>query len=207
MSLSDEYKTIKARSTGIFKDRGSKFIAIAEHVNSVDEANLFIEEIRKEYHDARHHCYAYKIGSGDDLWRINDDGEPSGSAGNPILGQIKSFELTNVAVVVTRWFGGTLLGVGGLINAYRTATREALNDAVIISRHIMDEYLVEFPYSEMNNVMKIIKEEDIGQKGQRFELDCSVIISIRQSESERIIGRLEFFEKIRCTPIEKGLMR
>lgn len=201
MIPSDEYMTVKSRSTSVFKDRGSKFIAIASPAGSVDEAMELIEEIRKEYHDARHHCYAYMIGTGDDTWRVNDDGEPSGSAGNPIMGQIKSFNITNVVIVVVRYFGGTLLGVGGLINAYRTSAKEALSSAVIIRGLIREKYLVEFPYTSMNSVMKIIKEENIEQSNQKFELDCSLVISIRKSAAERIKGQFEALDGVKCSLI------
>ncbi|TFH34248.1 MAG: YigZ family protein [Bacteroidia bacterium] len=201
MIPSDEYMTIESRSTSVFKDRGSKFIAIASPAGSADEAMELIEEIRKEYHDARHHCYAYMIGTGDDTWRVNDDGEPSGSAGNPIMGQIKSFNITNVVIVVVRYFGGTLLGVGGLINAYRTSAKEALSSAVIIRGLIREKYLVEFPYTSMNSVMKIIKEENIEQSNQKFELDCSLVISIRKSAAERTKGQFEALDGVKCSLI------
>ncbi|MEZ4999511.1 MAG: YigZ family protein [Bacteroidales bacterium] len=173
MMQPDEYRTIDDVSTAIFKDKGSRFIALASPAFSIEEAMLFIEQVRRDYHDARHHCYAYKIGYGDDQWRVNDDGEPSGSAGNPIMGQIKSFDLTNIVIVVVRYFGGTLLGVGGLINAYRSASKFALEAASVSTRIRMDRYLVEFPYSRMNFVMKILKERNIDQTDQKFELDCS----------------------------------
>jgi len=198
----DEYLTIKGRATGIFKDRGSKFIAIASPAESVDEAMSVIDDIRKEYHDARHHCYAYMIGNDGENWRVNDDGEPSGSAGNPILGQIKSFGIANVVIVVVRYFGGTLLGVGGLVNAYRSASREALSNAVIITRLIEEKYLVEFPYLQMNSVMKLFKEENISQTDQRFEIDCSLVITIRKTIEERIINKLESMEGVKCILVE-----
>ena len=202
MIQTDEYLTIKGRATGIFKDRGSKFIAIASPAESVDEAMSVIDDIRKEYHDARHHCYAYMIGNDGENWRVNDDGEPSGSAGNPILGQIKSFGIANVVIVVVRYFGGTLLGVGGLVNAYRSASREALSNAVIITRLIEEKYLVEFPYLQMNSVMKLFKEENISQTDQRFEIDCSLVITIRKTIEERIINKLESMEGVKCILVE-----
>lgn len=199
MIIRDQYKTLSERSTGQFKDRGSKFIAIASRVFSIEEALSFVDEIKKEYHDARHHCYAYKIGIGDDQWRVNDDGEPSGSAGNPILGQIKSFEITNVCIVVVRYFGGTLLGVGGLINAYRTAAREALSSADIVTRHIKSSFLIEFPYSHMNSVMKILKEDNIEQSRQRFELDCSLVAIMPKSITEKVLGLFDTLEGLKYT--------
>jgi len=201
MTHEDEYLTLKNRSTGIYKDRGSKFIAIASPVGSVGEAMAAIEEIRKEYHDARHHCYAYMIGPGYKTWRVNDDGEPSGSAGNPILGQIKSFSITDVVIVVVRYFGGTLLGVGGLINAYRSASRDALTSATIITRVIRHNFLVEFPYEKMNSIMKILKEDNIAQSDQKFEIECSLVISVRKSEEERISGMLNALDGVTCSPV------
>ncbi len=152
----------------------------------------FIE--RDEYHDARHHCYAYMIGADRLTWRVNDDGEPSGSAGKPILGQINSAGITNVLIVVVRYFGGTLLGVSGLINAYRTAAAEAIKNSGIISVTLMNYYRLVFPYTAMNDVMKILKEENAGQSDQSFDLECRITIRIPLSESERITGRLSAVE-------------
>lgn len=190
MKKADEYLTIKARSTGIFRDRGSKFIAIASPAGSVDEAMNIIEDIRNEYRDARHHCYAYKIGKDEDRWRVNDDGEPSGSAGKPIMGQIRSFDITNIVIVVVRYFGGTLLGVGGLINAYKNAAKEALSGGQIVKRTLKVEYLLEFPYSAMNDVMKLVKDEKLEQYDQQFELDCKLKIRFRKDLEEKVVRTL-----------------
>ena len=194
---SDEYRTIKSQSIGIYKDSGSKFIALAQNINSINEAKDKLENIRKEYHDARHHCYAYKIGIEDDNWRINDDGEPSGTAGKPIMGQINSFSLTNILIVVVRYFGGTLLGTGGLIKAYKTASSEALKKANIVLMTIQISYIVEFPYKSMNEIMKLIKDEGIEQSDQVFELDCSIKIRCRKSIEEKIKGRLNMINKVK----------
>jgi uncharacterized YigZ family protein len=202
MSKPDTYKTIKSESSGLFKDRGSKFIGLAYRVRSVEEFQSSLEKAKKEYRDARHHCFAYKIGLDDDTWRVNDDGEPSGTAGKPIMGQINSFELTNVLIVVVRYFGGTLLGVGGLINAYRNAAREALEKAVIISEIITQSYDLEFPYLAMNNVMTLIKEENLSQSKQVFELSCSMRISFRKSIEESILVRLSKIKDLRYKAIE-----
>lgn len=196
MMESDEYRTIKASSSGIFKDRGSKFIAHAYRVGSAEEAKGIIEEVKKDYRDARHHCYAYKIGTEDDNWRVNDDGEPSGTAGRPILGQISSFELSNVLIVVVRYFGGTLLGVGGLINAYRNAARNALENSIIITEHLKVKVHISFPYEAMNAVMKIIKDENPEQSNQVFENSCSLDLCFRKSDKDRLIGRLSIIEGI-----------
>lgn len=195
--MKDEYRTIRKESKGLFKDRGSKFIAIACPVYSTEEIDGILDNVKKKYHDARHHCYAYKLGAGDDRWRINDDGEPSGTAGNPIMGQIKSYRLTNILIIVVRYFGGTLLGTGGLIKAYRNAARDALNKAEIIKRTLDCTYRLHFPYSAMNEVMKTIKEENLRQSDQVFEIDCTMKIHFRASWEERIKRRLQLIEKLK----------
>jgi uncharacterized YigZ family protein len=157
---------------------------------SSEEVKPIIEAYKKEFHDARHHCYAYLIGQDRNLWRVNDDGEPSGTAGKPILGQINSHGLTNILVVVIRYFGGTLLGVSGLINAYRMAAAEAINNANIIECTVKEYYLVKFPYSSMNDVMKILKDENIIQYDQVFEMNCSIKINFRLSIKGIILKRL-----------------
>ncbi|MDT8401564.1 MAG: YigZ family protein [Bacteroidales bacterium] len=199
--MKDAYRSISKETSGVFKDRASKFIAIATPVNSVEEIKEVLERIRKQYHDARHYCYAYKLGTGDDNWRVNDDGEPSGTAGNPIMGQIKAFRLTNILITVVRYFGGTLLGTGGLINAYRSAARLALENAVIVSKTIKCTYQLKFPYKAVNDVMKLVKEENLEQSDQVFDLACSITVQFRASLENRIrkkfklIGKLEF-EKV-----------
>jgi len=190
----DQYKTIKSSSKGLYKDKGSRFLAFAFPVATVDEVRPLIDGIRREYHDARHHCYAYMIGSERNNWRINDDGEPSGTAGRSILGQINSNGLTNILIVVSRYFGGTLLGVSGLINAYKTAASDAIANAEIIEKTLHDYYSVTFPYSSMNDIMKILKEESAGQSDQKFELECSLIADFRSSFSERVINRISRIE-------------
>jgi uncharacterized YigZ family protein len=187
---SDNYKTIKSSSKGTYKEKGSRFLAFAFPVVNQEEIKPIIERIRKEYHDASHHCFAYMIGRERLIWRINDDGEPSGSAGRPILGQINSFGLTNILIVVSRYFGGTLLGVSGLINAYKTAAAEAIKNAEIIDRTLHEYYEIDFSYATMNDVMKILKEEDAGQSRQSFELECSMIINIRVSDGLKLVKRL-----------------
>jgi uncharacterized YigZ family protein len=194
--MNDEYRTIKSKAEGIFKDRGSKFLSKAYSVETEDDITGIIGDLRKEYRDARHHCYAYKLGMTDNNWRANDDGEPSGTAGKPILGQIHSFDLTNILIVVIRYFGGTLLGTGGLINAYREAARDALTNAEIVVRTENVSYRLEFPYDKMNDVMRLIKEESLMQSDQVFELNCSLIITFRKSQEKRIIARLERLDEV-----------
>jgi len=190
----DNYFTVKKHSRGIYREKGSRFIGLVYPVDSVDEIKEIVESVRKEYHDARHHCYAYMVGAERLTWRVNDDGEPSGSAGKPILGQINAAGITNVLIVVVRYFGGTLLGVSGLINAYRTAASEAIKNSGIISMTLMDYYRLRFQYTSMNDVMKILKEENAGQSDQVFDLECSVTIRIPHSESERVTARLSAIE-------------
>jgi uncharacterized YigZ family protein len=195
--VNDTYKTIEKTSLGLFKDKGSRFLSFAYHVESVDETKPLIEKLRKEYHDARHHCYAYLLGHDNSLWRANDDGEPSGTAGRPILGQIKSFELTNVLVVVVRYFGGTLLGVSGLINAYREAASDAIKNSIIIECVIQDNYEISFPYTGMNDVMKVIRDENILQYDQKFDLECNLKIKLRISSVEKAIKKLSRIEGLK----------
>jgi uncharacterized YigZ family protein len=191
MLFSDTYKTIAAESKGLFKDRGSRFIAIARPVSSQEEIKTILEELRREYHDARHHCYAWMLSPDRQAWRVNDDGEPSGTAGRPILGQINSRELTNVLVVVIRYFGGTLLGVSGLINAYRSATEDALTNALVIEKQVNESWLVTFPYTVMNDVMKVMKDEGCSQHSHDYSgEECSAEISFRASNTDKVTGRL-----------------
>ncbi len=197
MITQDTFKTVKSTSKGLYKDRGSKFIGLAYRVNTVEEVQQILDNIKKdEYRDARHHCYAYKIGLDDNTWRLNDDGEPSGTAGKPIMGQINSFNLTNILIVVVRYFGGTLLGVGGLINAYRNAAKDALSNAKLITEIILVEYDLAFPYSSMNDVMTLIKDENLRQSKQVFELSCSIRIGFRKSAEDRLTQKLSFIKDL-----------
>ena len=191
MSETDLYHEIKAPSEALFKDRGSKFIAKAYPVYSEQEVKQIQEQLRKEYYDARHHCYSYIIGADKKQYRINDDGEPSGSAGKPIHGQLLSHDLTNILIVVIRYFGGTKLGIPGLINAYKTAAREAIENNVIIAKTVNDVYSIEYEYPMMQTAMKFIKDEDVEQQVTRFEISCYIEISVRKSESKRIFDKLK----------------
>ena len=199
---SDIYKTIKSSAQGVYKEKGSRFIAFATPVVDQEEIKSIVDKVRKEYHDARHHCYAYMIGKERLNWRVNDDGEPSGTAGRPILGQINSYGLTNILIVVSRYFGGTLLGVNGLINAYRTAAADALNNAEKIECTLNEYYEVKYPYLSMNAVMKILREEDLGQSGQSYELECSIIVNFRCSSREKILNRFSRIEGLKYRYIE-----
>ena len=187
---SDSYKTIISSSQGIYKEKGSRFFSLAIPVSSQEEIKPIIDKIKKEHHEAKHHCYAYMIGQERIIWRVNDDGEPSGTAGRPILGQINSFGLTNIIIVVSRYFGGTLLGVSGLINAYRTSASTALQNADIVEKTLQEYYEITYPYISMNEVMKIIKEENIGQSDQSFDLECRIKVFFRASAKEEILNRI-----------------
>lgn len=188
--MQDSFLTISSKSEGLYKEKGSKFIAIAFPVQSVDEVKERLEELRKEYYDARHHCYAYVLGHAGDEVRANDDGEPNHSAGDPILGQIKSKNLTNTLVVVIRYFGGTKLGVSGLINAYKTSAAEALEENQILQKEITEHITLRFPYDEMNEVMKLVKDLDLKVKGQDYDSLCimnlEVIISQMSNLNKKI---------------------
>lgn len=182
--MQDSFLTIADTSEGLYKEKGSKFLAFAFPCQNVDEVKTKQEELRKQYFDARHHCYAYVLGHAGDQTRANDDGEPNHSAGDPILGQIKSKNLTNTFVVVIRYFGGTKLGVSGLINAYKTATAEALEEADIVKREITENIILRFPYDEMNVIMKLVKELDLNIKGQDYDTGCVMTLKVIVSKLE-----------------------
>ena len=189
--MSDTYKTISTSAEGIYKEKGSKFLSFAFPVNSADEVKEQIKIFKKVYSDARHICYAYVIGKERKEWRANDDGEPSGTAGRPIMGQINSRELTNILVIVVRYFGGILLGTGGLTVAYKDATADALNRAEIIEKTVNCEITVHFDYTLMNNIMRVVKETNALILDQNYENDCFMKIIIRQNEVELLKGKLE----------------
>jgi len=199
---SDIYKTIASTSQGIFKEKGSRFVSFAVPISSQEEIKPIIDKIRKEHHEARHHCYAYIIGHERIIWRVNDDGEPSGTAGKPILGQINSFGLTNIIIVVSRYFGGTLLGVSGLINAYRSAAESALRNAELTEKTVNEYYKITYPYISMNDVMKILKEENIGQSEQSFDIECHILLNFRVSVKEKVLNRLSRIDGLNYRYIE-----
>ncbi|RKE04717.1 IMPACT family protein [Marinifilum flexuosum] len=195
----DTYKTISQQCEGLYKEKGSKFITYAYPVSTEEEIKEHIAKLKKEYYDARHHCYAYMLGADKKNFRANDDGEPSSTAGKPILGQILSNDLTNILIVVVRYFGGTKLGASGLIHAYKTAAADAISNAEILDKTVNDIYDIHFDYLVMNDIMKIIKDEQPEQLGQDFNLTCKITLSIRQSEVERLIQK---FEKITSVKVE-----
>lgn len=183
----DTYKTIVKPSTEtLFKEKGSKFYGYAFPVTNEDQIKEHIEQLKKTHHNARHWCYAWQLGKGYDNYRANDDGEPSNSAGMPIYGQLQSFDVTNILVVVVRYFGGTKLGVGGLIQAYKTGAQMALEASKIVERTIDEEFIITFEYPEMNTVMRIIKDESLSIENQKMELSCVFQISVRKKDAERI---------------------
>lgn len=193
MLFEDTYLTIAQPCEGLFKDKGSKFIAHAYPVNTEEKIKQILAALRKQHFNARHHCYAFRLGADKQAFRANDDGEPKYTAGKPILSQIQSKDLTNILIVVVRYFGGTLLGTGGLINAYKQAAADALTKAVIVEKTVNDLYEVTFAYPQMNEVMKILKEENLTQIQQNFELNCSLTFAVRKNNSGRVC---ELFNKI-----------
>jgi uncharacterized YigZ family protein len=184
--MEDVYQTIENESEGSVKDKGSKFYAFAFPVKHEDEVKEILTRLKKEHHSARHHCYAWRMGTEEITFRANDDGEPSSTAGKPILGQLQSFNVTNILIVVVRYFGGTLLGVSGLINAYRNAAAEALKNAVIIQKTIEKEIILSFTYNELAEVMNTIKLENLTIINTRFEEKCNLTFSVRKSEYEKV---------------------
>jgi len=197
--MEDTYKTISKTSEGLFKDKGSKFISYAFPVESEDEIRNIVLTIKKEHHSARHHCYAWRLGHEKLVFRANDDGEPSSTAGKPILGQIQSYDLTNILIVVVRYFGGTLLGVSGLINAYRNAAQDAILQAEIIEKLVEKQLLIEFDYGVMNEVMKLFKDEKLPQNEPKFDLRCQINTQIRLSELDRIEEGLKKIEGLKVS--------
>ena len=190
MENSDTYKTIVAQSGGLYKEKGSRFIAYAFPVSNEQQIKEIVVKLRKEHHSARHHCYAWRIGSELELFRINDDGEPSGTAGRPILGQIKQNELTDILVVVVRYFGGILLGTSGLTNAYKQAAANVLTNAIIVEKIVESTIEVNFDYLVMNDFMTVLKEFQLEMKESNFDLICKVKILARKQITNIVMEKL-----------------
>ena len=188
--MTDEYKTIAAGGEGYYTEKRSKFLAFAHHVESTDEVKELIAGYRKKYYDARHVCYAYMLGTGRAEFRANDDGEPSSTAGKPILGQINSNELTDVLIVVVRYYGGVNLGTSGLIVAYREAAADAIAHAEVVTRQVEEDIVYSFSYPQMNDVMRIVKEMQPRVVSQTFDNTCEIRLRIRQSEAETLRQKL-----------------
>jgi len=193
----DTYRTLAGPAEGLYKEKGSKFLAFAYPVRTTEEVKVHLDALRKEYFDARHHCYAYILGPNKDAYRANDDGEPSGTGGRPIHGQLLSADLTDCLIVVVRYFGGILLGASGLANAYKTAARDAIEHAKIIEKTIDVRYRLYFEYALMNDVMRIIKDFDLKPENQQFDLDCTLDLSIRQSQSVRLYDAIANLRAVR----------
>lgn len=196
MLFEDTYKTIKAPVEGLFKDRGSKFLAYAYPIEHENEVKPLVDNLKKEHFKAVHHCYAYRLGLDRTNYRVNDDGEPSGTAGKPILNTLLSHDITNILVVVVRYFGGTLLGVPGLINAYKSATAEALTVAEVIEKTVNDVYNVSFEFVQMNDVMKVVKEFGLKIRNQTYDNQCTMELEFRKTLTNQVIGKLEKIDGI-----------
>jgi uncharacterized YigZ family protein len=196
MLFEDTYKTIKLPSEGLFKDRGSKFLAFAFPIEHENEVKTYVDNLRKEHFKAVHHCFAFRLGLDKTNFRVNDDGEPSGTAGRPILNVLLSQEITNILVVVVRYFGGTLLGVPGLINAYKSATSEALLLANVIEKTVNDVYKVGFEFVQMNDVMKVVKEFNLKIRNQTYDNQCTMELEFRKSLTNQVVGKIEKIDNI-----------
>ncbi len=191
MLFSDTYLTIGQKAEIIFKDKGSKFIAFAFPVENDVQVKESLTQLKKEHPGANHHCYAYRLGADKLNFRANDDGEPGNTAGKPILGQIQSNDLTNILIVVVRYFGGTLLGVSGLINAYKTSAAEVIKECKVIEKFISFNYTIHFPFEQLNDVMKLLKQLDCKINAQQFDTDCEISFSVRKADSEQCEEKLK----------------
>jgi len=200
---SDNFKTLKNPCTGIYKEKGSKFLAFAFPVSDEQEIREILLKIRKEHHSARHHCFAWRLGPENEEYRTNDAGEPSGTAGRPIYNQIKAHDLTNILIVVVRYFGGILLGTSGLTNAYKQAALDALSQGEIIEKVIEELIEVQFDYSVMNEYMRIVKEMQIKQVKSDFRLECNAVISVPKSLTGLVLDKMNSIEKIKASIIKK----
>ncbi len=197
MNEKDIYKTIELASEEVlYKEKNSKFFGYCFPVQSEEEVRLVLDQIKKQHFSARHWCYAFQIGTELIHYRANDDGEPSGSAGLPIYGQIQSFEVTNILVIVVRYFGGVKLGVGGLVSAYKETAKMALENAEIIGKTIDVYYTIKFGYKDMNRVMRVIKEKNLNVIGQKLELDCEIEIAVRKKEARMIFDIFEIMYEV-----------
>jgi uncharacterized YigZ family protein len=196
MLFDDTYQTIKATSEGIFRDKGSKFIGYAFPITSEADIKPIIAKLKTEHAKARHFCWALRLSTDRNVFKLNDDGEPSGTAGRPILNTLLSADVTNILVVVVRYFGGTLLGVPGLINAYKSATIEALNENKIITKTVNDVYEIKFDYLVMNQVMRIVKDEELQILNQNFDTNCTLTFEVRKANLNPVLAKLEKVEGI-----------
>ncbi len=194
--MEDTFLTLKKESEGLYKEKGSKFLGFAFPVENEEDIKPVLDSLKKKYHDARHHCYAYMLGIDKLNFRTNDDGEPNHSAGDPILGQIRSHELTNVLIVVIRYFGGTKLGVGGLIKAYKTAASEAILNSEIIIAFVKKKLVIQFDYLSMNEVMKMIKEDELEIIDQSFDISCQISVEVRLGILPGVLEKIDKMENV-----------
>lgn len=200
MLFSDTYLTIEKKSDIIFKDKGSKFLCFAFPVENEQQIKDTLFQLKKEHPQANHHCYAYRLGADKLNYRANDDGEPSNTAGKPILGQIQSKDLTNILIVVVRYFGGTLLGVSGLINAYKTSAAEVIQNSTIVEKQILFKYTINFAFEQLNDVMKLMKQLDCKITQQNFDMNCEIQFSIRKASSEQCEEKLKKINGLKLLP-------
>lgn len=191
MLFDDTYKTLSRQGEGIFRDKGSKFLGFAIPVRTEEDVKIHLVSIRSLHPKAWHYCWAVRLTTDRSVFKLNEDGEPAGSAARPILNTLLSFEVTNVLIVVVRYFGGTLLGIPGLIHAYKSAAVEALNNAVIIEKSMIDVYRCEFGYIELNSVMRIIKDMDISILNQEFDNNCVMELEIRKGNLDNVLGKMK----------------
>lgn len=194
--MSDTFKTLEDNCQSVYRDKGSKFIAHIYPVDTEVRIKEILEKLRKRYHDASHHCYAYRLGPAGDIWRLNDDGEPSGSAGKPIYGQLLSFDISDVLAVVVRYFGGTKLGIPGLINAYRNAVKDAITAGKIVEKTETTDIIITFGYLNMNNVMRCIKDNNLELVSAEYGNECVIVCRVRNSMLGVVTGALNKYEDI-----------
>lgn len=200
--MPDQYLTFEKPAEGLFRDRNSRFLAFAYPVQSVEQVTAIVASLKKKYHDARHHCYAYRIQPAKEIFRMNDDGEPQGTAGRPIYNQLVTNGLMNALIVVIRYFGGTLLGKGGLINAYKSAASDAISKAALVTRYVEDKYLLKFRYEKLNAVMRILKDENLIPYNARYESECSIIIQVRKSATDKIFGKFVLLDDVNVEKVQ-----
>lgn len=184
------YRTIAKESEGLYKEKGSRFIALAYPVRTEEEVKQHVADVKKKYYDARHHCYAYILGANKDAYRMNDDGEPSGTAGRPIHGQLLSKDLTDTLIIVIRYFGGIKLGVSGLINAYKTAAKDALDNNTIVEKFVEEDYQLHFPPLSMNKVMQLLKRETVKITDQQYDTDCIIRFTVQKRDADNLLEAL-----------------
>ena len=194
------YRTIAKESEGLYKEKGSRFIALAYPVRTEEEVKQHVAEVKKKYYDARHHCYAYILGPNKDAYRQNDDGEPSGTAGRPIHGQLLSKDLTDTLIIVIRYFGGIKLGVSGLINAYKTAAKDALDNSTIVEKFVEEDYQLRFPPLSMNKVMQLLKRETVKITDQQYDTDCIIRFTVQKRDADALLEALQKVEGASIKP-------